>query len=224
MTDTKREVAQKLIIKYIDALLPGSENANLYSAHFAAMSDKEFDTFMMGLNDGSVKLTLTVPNLSKDKLSVDRNFKIAEELKHNFFEHIWMRDTDGVAYLTPIPYLIIDLPLRRQAQLLVKKISIPEDNKSVDDLTGQPTGKSKGSKISYPETQILAALDLEDTLHELLKVRGGDDKSFIASNDSISKTGGFSLKAIEQFSGGVKSTEVLHNLLTSAHLSNTLTA
>jgi hypothetical protein len=117
---------------------------------------------------------------------------------------------------------VVDLVLRRQAQLLVKKISIPEDNKSVDDFTGQPTGKSKGSKISYPETQILAALNLDNNLTELLKFRGGDVKGFDAMNNSISKTGGVSLASIEKLGTRVKSTETLHTLLTCMHIGNTL--
>jgi len=214
-----------MILKYIEKLLPGSKNSELYANMFKEMSDKQFDEFMHGLDDGSTKLSIIAPNFSEQKLSIDRNFDIAKELNHNFFERIWMGGDDKgtPSYLSPIPYLVIDIPLRRQAQLLEKKISIPEDNKSVDDLTGQPTGKSKGSKISYPETQILASLDLENTLNELLKFRGGDVQGFDAMNNSISKTGGVNLESIEHLAGGVTSTETLKILLQSAHLDNTLT-
>jgi hypothetical protein len=110
-------------------------------------------------------------------------------------------------------------PLRRQAQLLVKKISIPEDNKSINDLTGQPssTGKSRGSKISYPETQIMAALNLDNSLIEMLKYRGGDQKGFIAMNKSISQTGGVSLDALSKLGTRVKSTDTLRTFLTCMH-------
>jgi len=229
MANDKRKITEAYILKYIGALLPNSENkttANqeIYKTLFASMSDKQFNDFMLSLKNGDIKLALIAPNLSEDKLSVERNLELAKELGHNFFERIWMKDSDSdsPAYLTPIPYLIVDLPLRRQAQLLVKKISIPEDNKSVDDMTGQPTGKSKGSKISYPEVQILASLNLEDTLTELMKIRGGDSKAFNASNQHISHTGGFSISGVEHLAGGVESTQTLKVLLQSAHLQNTL--
>ncbi|EKD22608.1 MAG: Virion structural protein [uncultured bacterium] len=221
-----RKKAEDFIISYIEKLLPKSGNREIYFELFASMSDKQFDDFMKALEDGTKRLAIIAPNLADSKLSINNNLAIADELGHNFFERIWMVDSnssgDVPPYLSPLPYLIVDLPLRRQAQLLVKKVSIPENNRSIDDFTGQPTGASKGSKISYPEIQILSAINLEESLVELLKVRGGDLGSFDAANDSISKTGGFSLKAIEHLGTGVISTQTLHTLLTAMHLKNSL--
>jgi hypothetical protein len=187
------------------------------------MADKQFHEFMMGIKDGSKRLAIIAPNLSEHKLSIERNLALAKKLGHKFFRRVWIDKGDGTPpFLSPIPYLIIDLPLRRQAQLLVKKISIPEDNRSIDDYSGQPTGKSKGSKISYPETQIMAALNLDASLKEMLKFRGGDVKGFNAMNTMIAKTGGVSLKQIEALGTRVKSTETLSTLFTCMHLENTL--
>lgn len=223
MTNPNRQAAQDFILKYIDKLLPDGKNKAIYEQMFSEMTDEQFDSFMQALQSGETTLSLIAPNFQKTTLNLERNLKIANELKHEFFQRIWMPAKDGAPkYLTPIPYLVVDLPLRRQAQLLVKKISIPENNNTVDDFTGQPTGKSKGSKISYPEIQILAAMGLEDTIVELLKYRGGDVKGFDAMNNSISKTGGVSLKAIEPLSSGVESTKTLKAILTAMHLSNTL--
>jgi hypothetical protein len=221
-----RKKAEALVYEYIEMLLPGSENVEIYKQLFAGMSDKQFDEFIQKLEDGSATLAIVDPNFGKEgapSLSTERNLAIAKKLGHNFFERIWMRDdADSPAYLSNVEYLIGDLPLRRQAQLLVKKISIPEDNNSVDDLTGQPTGKSKGSKISYPETQMLSARGLTDTLTELLKYRGGDVKGFAAMNAQISRTGGVSQATIEPLGTTVKSTETMSSFLKSMHLDNTL--
>ena len=220
---SNRKAAEKYICDYIDRFLENTSNSEIYKNLFASMSDENFLAFMKKLKEGSAKLAIIVPNFSESKLSMERNFKIAKELNFSYFERIWMNDGDGTPpYLTPIKYMVVDLPLRRQAQLLVKKISIPEDNKSVDDLTGQPTGKSKGSKISYPEIQILAALDLEDTLTELIKARGGDNDMFNNMNNAISKTGAVSLKAIDTGNTTVTSTDTLKTLLTCCHLANTI--
>ncbi len=221
---TNRKAAEGVILEYIEKLMPGSNNTQIYKDLFASMNDKAFDGFMKKLEEGSIRLAIIAPNFGEQQLSVERNLNLADELGHKFFERLWIDDGNDVPpYLSHHPYLVVDLPLRRQGQLLVKKISIPEDNKSVDDFTGQPTGKSKGSKVSYPEIQVMAAQQLDNNLTEMLKYRGGDVKGFNAMNQAISKTGGVSLAALSTLNTTVKSTETLSTLLTSMHLSNTLT-
>jgi hypothetical protein len=220
----KRQATEAFILKYIEKLMPGSDNTQLYQDLFASMDDEQFDQFIQALEKEETTLAVIAPNFGKVKLTVERNLALAQELGHNFFERLWIKpDDNSPAFLTPKEYLVMDLPLRRQAQVLVKKISIPEDNQSVDDLTGQPSGKSEAAKISYPETQVLAALNLDKTLNELLKYRGGDTQGFNAMNDSFSRTGGASQEAIKHLAGGVKSTQTLHTILLAMHLSNTLT-
>jgi hypothetical protein len=186
------------------------------------MSDSEFEDWVKGLEQCTQQVSVIVPNFSKHQIDVDRNFDVAAKWGHDYFQRIWMMGPDGSYYLTPKKYLVYDLPLRRQAQHLIKKISIPEDNKSVDDLTGQPTGKSKGSKLSYPQLQVMAALGLDHSITELMKVRGGDIKAFNASNTIIAKTGTVSQAEIEPYAGGVESTKTLSAILVAMHLSNTL--
>lgn len=219
-----RKDAEEFIFEYIDAILPGSPNKQTYIDMFASMDDNAFDKFMESIKPGGGSiLALVCSNLGPWRLDIGRNFEVAKALNHTFFKRIWINDGSEVPkYLSPIPYLVFDLTLRRQAQMLVKKISIPEDNKSVDDLTGQPTGRSKGSSLSYPETMVLAAQDMQYSLTELLKYRGGDVKGFNAMNTAISRTGAVSQKTIEKLGSTVRSTETLRNMLTAMHLSNTL--
>jgi hypothetical protein len=220
----KRQAAEAFVLKYIEKLMPGSDNTQLYRDLFGSMDDEQFDQFIQALEKEETTLAVIAPNFGKVKLTVENNLALAQELGHNFFERLWIKpDDNSPAFLTPKEYLVMDLPLRRQAQVLVKKISIPEDNQSVDDLTGQPSGKSEAAKISYPETQVLAALNLDPVLNELLKYRGGDTQGFNAMNDSFARTGGASQEAIKHLAGGVKSTQTLHTILLAMHLSNTLT-
>lgn len=217
-----RAAAESVIIENIGKLLPGSPNPELYRDMFASMDDEQFEQFINGLDNGSIKLALITPIMNEQALDVQRNLDLAKELGHEFFERVWMDGKEGSApYLSPVPYLVVDLPLRRQAQLLVTKISIPEHNRSVDNLTGQPTGDSKGSKISYPEVQILAALGLDKTLIEFIKFRGGDTQGFNAMNESIAKSGGVSQDAIASLGTKVKAGEALRVYLTAMHLAPT---
>ncbi len=214
-----RKEAEEYILHYIEKIAPGGENAAIYKTKFAAMSDDDFEAMIKGIETGEITLPIIAPNFSKVKLTVANNLKLGEELGHKFFQRVNVPPKNGLpGYLTPIPYLILDLPVRRQAQLLEKKISIPEHNNSVDDMTGQPTGASKGSRVTYPEIQVLAAMGLNESLLEFLKYRGGDEKGFNAMNIMIGRSGGVSMKAIEPFAGGVKSTQTLRSYLTGMHL------
>lgn len=218
-----RKAAQDLCLSIIDEMLPGGENKKIYEDLFSKMSDAEFDKWMTGLERGTIRLSVVSPNYSTAKIDVKRNIGIAKKLGHNFFQRVWIPpkgDTRG--YLTPIPYMVVELPLRRQAQILNKKISIPEDNNSVDHFTGQATGKSKGAKISYPETQVIAAMGMDACLQELLKFRGGDERGFSAMNTMIDRTGRVSLKEIQPYTSGVKSIHTLKMFLNAAHLKSTL--
>jgi hypothetical protein len=218
-----RKKAEKSFLEDIEELTPGSPNAQMYRDIFASWSDKEFDEFMKGIEEDRIWPAIIMPNLAPYKLDIGRNLKLAEKWNHKLFERLWIDDGGDVPpYLTNEKYLIIDMPLRRQAQMLTKKISIPEHNKSIDDLSGQPTGASKGSRLSFPETQLLAAHQLDHSLTEFLNARGGDQGAFNAMNTMISRSGAASLKAIEPYSTGVKATETVKTMLTCMHLETTL--
>lgn len=221
-----RKAAEDFIIEYVCKIMGEGKdgpNAQLYINYFKSINDKEFDQYIKDLETEMKHLVIIAPNLAKTKISTERNLAIAKELGHSFFQRIWIEGQgDKPTYLTPIPYMVVDLPIRRQAQLLVKKISIPEDNKSVDEFTGQATGKSKGAGISYPEVQVMAAMNLNNSLLEMIKFRGGDVKGFNAMNDSISRTGGVNLDAIKHVASGVESTRLLKTYLTTIHLKSTI--
>jgi len=218
-----RKAATAMILKYIEEILPGSPNTAFYAKRLPEMTDKEFDQFMKNLEDGTEILTIKTPNLSKQKLNLDRNLAIAKELGHEFFQYLILTDpTTGEVYRTPVKYLVIDVPLRRQVQLLQSKATIPENNKHIDELSGQSTGPSKGSKISFPELQVLFAQGLDSTITELIKFRGGDAKAFNAMNRAIIENGGVSIDYLSQFNTKVKSVTTLSTLLKTIHLDNTL--
>lgn len=220
---SNRKAAEDYIIKSVESLLPGGGNGQIYRDLFDSMDDKAFKDFMKGLEDGSSILALVAPNLGKVSISVERNLAIAEKVGVKFFERIYLKDElTGLRYLSNPEYLIVDLPLCRQVQLQTKKVSIPEHNRTVDQLTGQPTGDSKGSKISYNELQVLAALNCDNSVKELMKYRGGDTVGFQAMNQEIYMTGEVSLDALDTLGTQVKSVETLNAYLLGMHYKSTL--
>jgi hypothetical protein len=220
---TPREKATAFILKYIGRLLPGSENVGYYKELLGKMSEKEFREFMERLRDGEETLFLMAPNLMSVKLSVRRNIEIAQELGFSFFERQWIYDPKyNKRRRTPKRYMTLKLPTRRQVQLLVKKTSIPEDNHTIDELSGQPTGPSKGSKISFPQLQVMAAQDIDRALEELFKFRGGDVEAGQQLDREVIQTGRANLDQLTVKPTLVRSVETLSTLLKGAHLDNNL--
>lgn len=218
-----RKAAEDLIIAGVEEILPGAGNAELYREAFAQMDDEAFERFITSLENETQRLAIVAPNFTENKLSVQRNLEIGKKWGHKFFERVYVDSMDGKQrFLTNHEYLIIELPARRQAQVLVEKISIPKSTNAIDDLTGQPSGEAAGGRLSGPEVQVLAAQDLNHSLLEMLKYRGGDQKGFQAMNQAISETGDVNLEDLEAVSGEVEATVTLDSIFTSMHLSTTL--
>lgn len=219
----KRKQVEDFILKYIKRIVTGKENYELYEMLFKSMNDKEFHIFMEKLRDKKATLSVIIPNGSNIKVDVKSNFKLAKELGFEFFQHIRVGATADVpAYTTPNKYMVLKFPVKRAAQLLTKKISIPEDNSKVDTLTGQVTNGSKGSKLTNPELQILLGLGLKKSILELMKHRGGDLGSNNAMNNILFNYGSVNQDELEQYSTKVESTKTLKAYLQAMHIKSTL--
>lgn len=221
MSDRKAATAECL--KWINELVPGGQAVKDMEAVLNSLTDEEFAQYMLLLDSGEEILSIAVPNLGTDKLELERLLDVGTKLGHEFFEQLWLTDAKtGVTYLTPEKYLVVDLPLRRQQQLLTEKISIPENNRHVDEMTGQVTGDSKGASLSLPELQILRSQGLDRPVLEMIKVRGGDARAFRAINREVIETGSASLDSVLGAGTRVKSTETLSTLLKGMHVKNNL--
>jgi hypothetical protein len=218
-----RAAAEAFILKFLNAIAPKSENVEIYKKIFAAMNDKDFDQFIDDLDKKRKYITIIAPNFTESGITVENNLKLGEKMGVRFFQKLWIEgDADKPTYQTPIEYLVLDLPFRRASQTLTKKISVPKHNRVIDSLTGQPTGESKGAKISYPEVQLAAAMGLENCMVELMKYRGGDVRGGAALAGMMSKYGRANMKALAPFASGVESTKSLKTLLAAAHLKSNL--
>ena len=209
--------------KWVNEIIPGSEYVKVLRAQLEGLSDKAFEAYVRHLEATGDCIPIIVPNLSKDRIDIKRNLEVGKRLGYNFFQHLILTDPiSGLTYKTPIKYLMLQLPFRRQQQMLEEKSSIPDTNRRVDDLTGQPTGPSKGSSMTYPEVQVLRSQGALRALEEMIKYRGGDTKGFQAMNRQIMDSGGVSLDQLRKTPTMVKSTETLHTYLTAMHLDNNL--
>lgn len=218
-----RKAATEYIVKNLEEILPGNSDTPRYKAFLEKMTDKEFDEYMQALKSGDKYLTITAPNFGKVNLNLERNKKLADKLGIKLFHKLWFEGDENMpSYLSPIEYLVLKLPVRVASQRLAKKMSVPKTQRVINTLTGQPTGDSKGASISHPELRVCAAMGLENSMIELMKYRGGDNRGYAALNASLMRTGRASLKTLSFFASGVESTATLKTYLTSAMLKNTL--
>lgn len=221
---TARENATEELLYFIDRFMGEGKNREIYRKRLAALSDAEFEAFIEGLESGEEVLALFCPNTADYHVTVEQNMVVAEELGHPLYQYLYLTDPDtGQIRKTPIKHLVIDLPLRRQAQMLYKKMSIPENNHVIDERSGQATGPSKGARMSYPEIQINAGKGLDNALLEMIKIRGGDSKAYQAMVRQIHETGDASIEAIQKHQPSrVKATDTLSTYLTASMLKNNL--
>jgi hypothetical protein len=218
-----RKAAIAECVKWMNELVPDGKIGTDMKTVLDSLTDDQFDQYMQALESGEEILSIAIPNLGDDKLVLETLLDVGTKLGHSFFERLWLTDPKtGVTSLTPERYLVLLLPLRRQQQLLSKKISIPDNNRHVDELTGQVTGDSKGAALSGPELQILRSQGLDRPVLELIKPRGGDEKARRVIYRQIHETGGASLDSVMHAGTRVKSTETLSKLLSAMHLRNNL--
>ena len=218
-----RKETQDFILEYIDKIMPGSPNTQMWVDTFDRMSDTDFEAFIDRLESGEEIISIYMSNHGEHRIDVQRNIEIAAELGFEFYEHLILTDpSTGVTFKTPLKYPVLMLPGRRQIQMLTEKFSVPETNRVTDDLTDQPTGDSKSSSISFNELQILYGQGQINSILELIKFRGGDTKAFNYMNREIIATGEFSQESIPANATKVKANEVLSTKLTAMHLRNDL--
>lgn len=218
-----RKAATDWLVNFIDELVPNSPNGARIRRELEGLTDEQFEALMVDFENGEDWPSIIIPTGAKYDISVERNLAIGEREGVKFFERIWQTDrSTGQELLSNTPALIMDIPIRRQKQHLDDKASIAEDNRHVDELTGQPTGASKGSAISNPQALILKSRGLDVALTEFMKVRGGDGKAFAYSNKAIWERGVVSLDEISKLGTRTKSVDTLSTLYTTQHLENTL--
>lgn len=214
-----REAFTAHVLKLLEAIAPGNTDTARWKSYLEGLNSKAFDEFVNACRTGEKYLTLTVPNFSKVKLSLERNFAVADKFKIKLFHRVWEEGgEDTPTFLSPYEYLVCKVPVRLASQRLAKKASIPKTQRIINTLTGQPTGDSKGASISYPELRLCVAMGLENTMVELMKYRGGDVRGGAALNASLMKTGRANLKTLSHFASGVESTNTLRTYLTGAML------
>lgn len=217
-----RKKAEAIALSWVNDIDPSGESTKILMGFFKEMTDKQFADWIKALKEKTDYVPVTVPAMGKCAITVGNNLEIAKRRGVKIFEKVWFTDpTTGATYLSPIKYPVVYLPIRRQIQSLAKKVSIPDDYKKIDEMTGQPIGASKGSAVTFPEIQVLYAQGFETSLLELINIRGGNEKAWRAMEKAQIEGGEASVEQFSNMGTRTKSTETVSILFKMAHLDNT---
>lgn len=222
--NTKRQKIETWCIDLLKKIDPTGLNANIYKDKvFKPMTDTDFHNFIQDLKTKKRHLVIYAPNYGPVKLDVRRNIEIGKSIGRNFFEKVWIEGRNGLpTQLTPVTYFVIPVAGRRQAQLITKGVSVPKNMRTINALTGQPTGESQAAKISMPELNLCVAAGMNKSMIELMKYRGGDVRGGAALHGMLVRSGQASLQALQPFASGVESTNYVDALFTAAHIKTNL--
>lgn len=218
-----RVAATAVCARLMEELFPGSGNATQIAADLESLSDAEFDNLIEEMRTGKIVISATLPNLTSPVYNNRHLKEVADRWGVEFFHHIEMEDRDtGKVFTTPVRYMVVREGVTRLQQMIEDKQSIPDDNTHVDDLTGQVTGPSKGSRISFPELNNLKFMKADTAIIELISVRGGDEAANQKLESDISLTGEGRVSDAKEWGTGVTATKNLATLLRTAMLGTTL--
>jgi len=218
-----RAAATKFFIDKIDSIQPGNDNVEMYKTYFKGLSDKAFSTLMDKLESGEETLPFYIPPLKGKPLSIQTLLNVGDSLGIDFFQQLWLTDSiTGVKYLTTQKYLILDIPVRRQSQHLMKGKSVSLNSKYTDNLTGQATGVSRSSRISLPEIMSLESAGHVKSIEEMIKVRGGDPVALRKAKRLLIDRGYYNLDEIAELGTRPISTETTRAFLLAMHLDNNI--
>jgi hypothetical protein len=214
---------KQYILKQIARIESGNPTIEFYRKKFAEMSDKDIGELVVKLEKEEFYLPFYRENMNEKAPDIEAWLALAEELGAEIFAKLWVEDNvTGEVSLTPHEYWVAMLPGRRQLQYLVDKMTIAEDNTVRDALTGQVTGDSKGSSISYAQLNTLEPRGFDNSILEMVKMRGGDIEASRAYNRMIINTGGVKLGPIMELNSRPGATDTLDAFLGGMHFETTL--
>lgn len=171
------------VLSVLQAVDPSGINAKIFQERSKTLTDEE----LIRICDG---IPIYQPVGGKTKVSYVNNIKVAEKMGIKIEQRVWLTEPKtGVQHLTRYPHLILMLPIRRQTQMQEAKMSLAKNDRVRDKLTGQVTGPSKASGISFPEAYNIYGDRLDNSLSEFLHARGGNEALQRAFYQSIRQTG-----------------------------------
>lgn len=193
----RRKAQEQRVHKTLRTEDPSGYNNKLMEVFFRGLDDKQFDQWMQDLRDKKTCIPIYTPPF-KVHLQLKDLIKAADDLGVKLFERIKMWDKVGKRFfMTPNTYCVLRLPVRRLKQYLMDKISVPDNDRVINPITGQVTKPDKGSALSLPELQTMNSKDLRASMTELANVRGGNIPAYASFKAALEERGEADLNEID---------------------------
>jgi len=213
---SKRGDIEKEILKTIGDMKADKINIELYTNMFKRMNNKEFDSFMLNLEDNILNVIVPV-DAKISNISVENNLKLLKRFGRPLTQHLYRETVDGPTRKTLNKNAIYILPFRRTKQTVDKGVSVAENNKSTDSITGQVSGDSRSSKMSNSELQLLVSMDLSEAAIEMNQLRADADTSNLMIS-GIKKYGTIDTETILKYAKPTRTTNTLKAYFNAMHL------
>lgn len=188
------------------------------------MSPQDFETFIQRLEKEEDYISVIMQFNDTKSVTYENNIKVAKKRGVPIFQRHWYTDpSTGQEVLCPELRAVYMLPVRRQIETIEYKISYSSSNMKVDAHTGQVIGDDQASRISYPEVMVVYSKQLNWSLVEFMKYRGGDTKGRVEFNNLLRNTGDVSTQNLLRTKTTVKSSETLQVYFLAMHWQTNIT-
>lgn len=195
-------------------------------AFLEGMTDKEFEQYVDDIAEGRAYVRFCKKNFGDHKHDKDliAAFEpMYKKLGYPIFQRYWYTDTStGEGMVSKFPGLLLYAPDRMLNQMIVKKRRYAKDNQSIDELTGQATGKSRASTFSAPEAIVSMGKGHKYLSMDFMKFRGGDERVYQMATQEVYQNGTYSIDALLEHETNVTSTVMYSVILDAMHYANNI--
>lgn len=213
-----RKKVEAFILKHLDVIDPSKTNSRLYEQIFLSLNDAALLRLI------EKRVPIYIPTNGDVYIDPPKVVEAAKKhFDYDFYQHAYLTDPKtGMVGKTIFKHMVMDVPMRRQTQMIEKKASMPAHNRTIDKLTNQPTGASKSSSFSFPQSYVMFSKGYDQTLGEFLQDRGGNMKAYRVIDRQIRQTGSASRNFQGREKTRTKSVQTLGIIYKGMHLGNNL--
>lgn len=210
--------------EWLDDIDQSGRSTQFFLEQVEKLSDVDLEAWVSRLEKEQDYLSVIMQFNDTKSITYENNIKVAEKRGVPIFQRIWYVDpSTKQEVLCPEVRPVYLLPVRRQIETIDYKISYSSSNMKVDAHTGQVIGDDQASRISYPELMIVYSKQLNWSLVEFMKYRGGDVKGRIEFNNLLRNTGDVAMENLLRTKTTVKSSETLQIYFLAMHWQTNIT-
>ena len=166
--NAKRQKAEELIYKVLDAADTTGTNSDYYKNLFSTMSDKDFEEFCK--RRLPFRFHTKAFAVEPKMYEIIDAFKVLDKPLLEKVKLPYVYEKDGVPIETQ-ECAVLYIHLKRMKQMLTKKNHTSINTEKRDMKTGLLTGEDKGGKETDREFESLATMGLDYTMDEFARAK-----------------------------------------------------